>query len=50
MGWSQERLATVAGVGRQWVLELEKGKKGPPLDLVIHVLDGPRIHASTSAP
>jgi y4mF family transcriptional regulator len=39
MGWSQERLAKAAGVGRQWVLELEKGKKGPPLDLVIHVLD-----------
>ena len=39
LGWSQERLATAAGVGRQWVLELEKGKKGPPLDLVIHVLD-----------
>lgn len=39
MRWSQERLATAAGVGRQWVLELEKGKKGPPLDLVIRVLD-----------
>jgi y4mF family transcriptional regulator len=39
LGWSQEYLATAAGVGRQWVLELEKGKKGPPLDLVIHVLD-----------
>jgi y4mF family transcriptional regulator len=38
MGWSQERLAKAAGVGRQWVLELEKGKKGAPLDLVINVL------------
>jgi transcriptional regulator with XRE-family HTH domain len=39
MGWSQERLAKAAGVGRQWVLELEKGKKGAPLHLVINVLD-----------
>jgi y4mF family transcriptional regulator len=39
VGWSQEQLATAAGVGRQWLLELEKGKKGPPLDLVIRVLD-----------
>jgi y4mF family transcriptional regulator len=39
MGWSQERLAKAAGVGRQWLLEVEKGKKGAPLDLVINVLD-----------
>jgi transcriptional regulator with XRE-family HTH domain len=39
MGWSQARLAKAARVGRQWLLELEKGKKGPPLDLVINVLD-----------
>ena len=39
MGCSQERLAAAAGVGRQWIIELEKGKKGPPLDLVIQVLD-----------
>jgi transcriptional regulator with XRE-family HTH domain len=48
MGWSQDHLAKAARVGRQWVLELEKGKKGAPLDLVINLLDalGYALHVS----
>jgi transcriptional regulator with XRE-family HTH domain len=38
LGWSQDRLAKTAGVGRQWVLELERGKSGAPLDLLIKLL------------
>lgn len=39
LGWSQGRLATQVGVGRQWLLELEGGKSSAPLDLVIRTLD-----------
>ena len=37
LGWSQAHLAALAGVGRQWVVEFEKGKSGAPMDMVIKV-------------
>ncbi|OSI65598.1 hypothetical protein BSZ21_20995 [Bradyrhizobium canariense] len=35
---SQEKLAILAGVGRLWLAELEKGKPGAPLNLVLKTL------------
>jgi transcriptional regulator with XRE-family HTH domain len=36
--WSQHHLALRAGVGRQWVVDLEKGKAAAPLHLLIPTL------------
>jgi HTH-type transcriptional regulator / antitoxin HipB len=36
--WSQDFLAKRAQVGRQWLMEVERGKKGAPLGLVIKTL------------
>lgn len=38
LGWSQEVLASHAGVSRWWVTTLERGKAGAPLDLVLRTL------------
>ncbi|MET4250250.1 DUF3320 domain-containing protein [Bradyrhizobium sp. LA6.7] len=39
LGYTQDSLAALANVGRQWLVELEVGKnRRPPLDLVIRVL------------
>lgn len=39
LGYTQQSVADAAGVGRQWVVDLELGKSGrPPLDLVIRIL------------
>ncbi len=39
LGWPQSSLAARVGVGRQWIVELERGKKGAPFDLVVKTLD-----------
>lgn len=39
LGMSQASLARKVGVGRQWIVELEKGKSGAPLALVLRTLD-----------
>jgi transcriptional regulator with XRE-family HTH domain len=39
LGWSQHHLATRAGVGRHWLVELERGKSSAPMDLVMKTLD-----------
>jgi len=39
LGWSQLILASRVGVGRQWITELELGKKSASLHLVIKTLD-----------
>ena len=39
LGWSQHVLASKAGVGRQWLVELEKGKASAPLHLLLRALD-----------
>lgn len=38
LGWSQHHLALRAGVGRQWVVDLEKGKAAAALQLLIPTL------------
>jgi y4mF family transcriptional regulator len=38
LGWSQARLAALAGVGRQWLVEVERGKREAPIGLVIKTL------------
>jgi transcriptional regulator with XRE-family HTH domain len=52
LGWSQNHLATQAGVGRQWLIELEGGKSSAPLDLVIETLNALTygLHISDDAP
>jgi transcriptional regulator with XRE-family HTH domain len=52
LGWSQNRLAQQAGVGRQWLVEVEGGKSGAPMDLVIKTLDalGYFLNISDDAP
>lgn len=38
LGWKQDELARRVGVSRQWVVDLEKGKPGTRLDLVLRTL------------
>lgn len=37
-GWSQEELARHVGVGRDWVIQLEKGKASVELGLVLRAV------------
>lgn len=37
-GWDQQTLADRAGVSRLWVSEIERGKPGAQLDLVLRTL------------
>lgn len=37
-GWSQEELARRVGVGRDWVIQFEKGKSTVELALVLRVV------------
>ena len=37
-GWTQAELARAAGVGREWVIHLEKGRPGLELGLVMATL------------
>ena len=39
LGLSQSELAKRAGVGRQWLVAVERGKPGVELALVLRVLD-----------
>jgi y4mF family transcriptional regulator len=49
LGWDQARLAHEAGVSRQWVIEIEKGKPRAELQLVLRTLNalGIELDAST---
>lgn len=38
LGWDQQTLADHAGVGRQWVVAIEKGKPRAALGLVLRTL------------
>ena len=38
LGFSQDRLARKAGVGRQWLVALEQGKAGAELGMVLRTL------------
>ena len=37
-GWSQAELADRAGVGRLWISQVERGKRGAEVGLVLKVL------------
>ncbi len=39
LGLRQKELARKAGVSRQWLVELERGKAGAPLGLVLRTMD-----------
>ena len=39
LGLSQADLARKVGVGRQWIVEVEKGKSGAPLALILRTLE-----------
>jgi HTH-type transcriptional regulator / antitoxin HipB len=39
LGLSQATLARRVGVGREWIIEAEKGKSGAPLKLVLRTLE-----------
>jgi HTH-type transcriptional regulator/antitoxin HipB len=39
LGLNQQSLAHKVGVSRQWIVELEKGKTGAPLALVLRTMD-----------
>jgi HTH-type transcriptional regulator/antitoxin HipB len=44
---TQATLARKVGVGRQWIVEVEKGKPGAPLSLVLRTLDELNIALKT---
>jgi len=46
-GLTQAALARKVGVGRQWIVEVEKGKPGAPLALILRTLDALNIILQT---
>jgi HTH-type transcriptional regulator / antitoxin HipB len=50
LGWDQAELAAKAGVSRLWVNQMERGKQGASLALVLATLSvlGVTLHAGTS--
>jgi HTH-type transcriptional regulator/antitoxin HipB len=50
LGLSQERLGQQAGVGRQWLVAVERGKPGSELALVLRVLNALNIPMLTGTP
>jgi HTH-type transcriptional regulator / antitoxin HipB len=46
-GLTQAALARKVGVGRQWIVEVEKGKPGAPLALLLRTLDALNIALKT---
>jgi y4mF family transcriptional regulator len=47
---TQAALARKIGVGRQWIVEVEKGKPGAPLSLILRTLDALNIALQTDEP
>jgi len=48
LGLSQADLARKVGVGRQWIVEVEKGKSGAPLGLILRTLEALGISLTES--
>ena len=46
-GLTQAALARRVGVGRQWIVKVEKGKPGVPLALILRALDALNIALQT---
>jgi y4mF family transcriptional regulator len=51
-GWDQQKLAQEVGVSRQWIIDIEKGKPGAGIGLVLRTLDavGVPFDLKTSTP
>jgi HTH-type transcriptional regulator/antitoxin HipB len=49
LGLNQASLARKVGVGRQWIVELEKGKPGARLALVLRTMDALGIVMTSDA-
>lgn len=49
LGWDQARLAHEAGVSRQWIIDIEKGKPRAELQLVLRALNVLGIELNASA-
>lgn len=39
-GWSQERLSFESGVNKNYICDLENGKRNPSLDILERIADG----------
>jgi len=50
LGWKQVDLARKVGAGRQWIVELERGKPGARLALVLRTLDALGIALTAGPP
>jgi len=50
LGWDQAGLAERAGVSRQWVIDIEKGKARAELHLVLRVMNVLGLRLSVDAP
>ena len=50
LGLSQDKLGQQAGVGRQWLVAVERGKPGAELALVLRVLNALDIPLLTGTP
>ncbi|OXE35690.1 MAG: transcriptional regulator [Phenylobacterium zucineum] len=50
IGLSQTALAASAGVGRQWLVAVERGKRGAELALIFRVLDALDMPLMTGMP
>jgi len=51
-GWTQAMLASEAGVGREWVIHMEKGRSSVELGLMMATLKalGVRLHIEPHTP
>ncbi len=49
LGWDQDDLATRVGVSRKWLIDVEQGKPGAPIGLLLRTLDtlGLRVSLDT---
>ena len=50
LGWDQARLAERAGVSRQWIIDIEKGKPRAEMHLVLRVMNVLGLRLSADAP
>ncbi|WP_164194499.1 helix-turn-helix transcriptional regulator [Stenotrophomonas geniculata] len=50
LGWDQAGLAERAGVSRQWIIEIEKGKPRAEMHLVLRVMNALGLRLSAEAP
>jgi HTH-type transcriptional regulator/antitoxin HipB len=46
LGWDQDDLAKRVGVSRKWLIDVERGKPGAPIGLLLRTLDALNLHLS----